>query len=66
MSAIRQDVKEIGASEALEILGSALANCQRAGLAVCGGNANGGATIVLPGVTINEGRLELASAVPET
>ena len=69
MSEIKQGVGKkpvvIGPGEALEILASALHYCQQAGLVVRAGNANGGATIILEGVTINGGRLEVAAAAAE-
>lgn len=49
----------IGPAEAVEILQSALGYCQQAGLMVRAGNANGGITIIVPGVTIKDGRLEV-------
>jgi hypothetical protein len=55
----------IGPSEALDILASALRYCQQAGLVVQAGNANGGVTIILEGITTSEGRLVVMAAAAE-
>lgn len=55
----------IGPGEAVEILASALHYCQQAGLTVRVGNANGGVTIILEGVTTSEGRLVVTPVAAE-
>lgn len=51
----------IGKAEAVQILQSALGYCQQAGIAVKAGNANGGLTIILTGVTIKDAGLSAES-----
>jgi len=69
MSGTKQGVVKkpvaIGPGEALEILASALHYCQQAGLVVRVGNANGGVTIILEGVTTSEGRLVVTAGAAE-